>query len=57
MVIPLKRQDISNGWFIQNQISSEVPVYRPTPKAARQAQLFQPVKTPNSTAGAKLIRS
>ncbi|KAH3882639.1 hypothetical protein DPMN_006583 [Dreissena polymorpha] len=55
--LPRPFQDISNGWFIQNQISSEVSVYRPTPKAARQAQLFEPVKTPNSTAGAKLIRS
>ncbi|KAH3836743.1 hypothetical protein DPMN_110118 [Dreissena polymorpha] len=43
--LPLPLQGISIGWFIQNQISSEIPVYRPKPKAAGQAQLFQPVKT------------
>ncbi|KAH3808737.1 hypothetical protein DPMN_137095 [Dreissena polymorpha] len=55
--LPLPLQDISNGWFIQNHISNEVPVYRHTPKAAGQAQLFQPAKTPNSTAGAKFVKS
>ncbi|KAH3820706.1 hypothetical protein DPMN_122454 [Dreissena polymorpha] len=55
--LPLPLQDISNGWFIQNQISNEVSVYRPTPKAEGQAQLFQPPKTPNSTAGAKFVKS
>jgi len=55
--LPIPLRDISNGWFIQNQISNEVPVYKPTPKAAGQAQLFQPAKTPNSTAGAKFVKS
>ncbi|KAH3824112.1 hypothetical protein DPMN_125940 [Dreissena polymorpha] len=55
--MPLPFHDISNGWFIQNHISNGVPVYRPTPKAAGQVQLFQPAKTPNSTAGAKFVKS